>query len=701
MKKITNRAIVVCTLLAAGLPATAAAQETRRKEAPPAPLAERPVAFPEYHERTLKNGARIIVVENHEMPVVSLNLRITRGAKHDPAGKAGTASAIAAVLNKGTRTRTAEQIAETIDFVGGTLSASAGDDWISVSSTVLTEFLDTALVLLSDVVRNPTFPEEEVETERTRGLSALQASMGQPGFLAERRFMAEIYGDHPYGALETPESVRAITRDDMVAFHREHFRPGNALIVVAGDVEPDDVVRRLERHFGDWSGAASAQASFPTPPERSAREVVFVHKPGAVQAVLRVGHLLPPATHPDWVVMDVAAHILGGGSTGWFFQTLRQEKGYTYGAYVNAVQRIEPGYFQAWAEVRNEVADSALDEFFRLISRLRDEPVPAADLETARNYITGSFPLSIETPQQVAGQVAGTRLLGLPDDYLARYRDRVAAVTAADIQRVAREHLRPDRAVVVVVGDATQILDNVAKYGPVRLVDADGNPLDDSALEVTGADVAFDGSAIQPATLVYEIKFQGNPLAQSTTTVVREEIEGVSAIRSTTEMSMMGGSTKEDIAFEAATFRPIFTKIEQQMGPQSLSIELRLEGDKIVGSIQAPGAAAPSEITTDAAPGMLFPGMEFFAVMVTDLAATKQFRVPSFNAQTGTVVPLEFRVVGESKVTVGAGEFDVYEIEVSGGPMPMRLYARKDAPHLVVKQELAGQPMSIELKEVR
>lgn len=509
MKRIRNGALVVWTLLTVCLPATADAQETRRKEAPPAPLPEKPVAFPEYHERTLRNGVRIIVVENHEMPVVSLNLAIVSGAKHDPAGKAGTASMVAAVLNKGTSTRTADQIAESIDFVGGSLVASAGTDWISIGSTVLTEFVDTALVLMSDVVRNPTFPEEELETERTRAISGLQANLGSPGYLAARRFMAEIYGDHPYGVSETPESLRAITRDDLVAFHREHFRPGNALFVVAGDVSPDDVVRRIERHFGDWSGRAPSKASLPAPPERNAREIVFVHKPGTVQAVIRFGHLMPPATHRDWIALDVATQILGGGTTGWFFQTLRQEKGYTYGAYVSASQKIEPGYFQAGAEVRNEVADSALEEFFRLIGRLRDQPVPASDLETARNYMTGSFPLSIETPQQVAGQIASTRLLGLPDDHLARYRDRVAAVTAADVQRVAREHIRPDRAVVVVVGDATQILDKVAKFGPVRLVDADGNPLDRSALEVRGADIAFDGSAIEPATWVYDLKFQG------------------------------------------------------------------------------------------------------------------------------------------------------------------------------------------------
>ncbi|HEY8468359.1 MAG TPA: pitrilysin family protein, partial [Longimicrobiales bacterium] len=451
---IGTAAFATLALLAGTAPAWA--QVARRKEAPPPPAPMRPVDFPEFHERTLKNGAKVIIVENHEQPVVSLQLLIGSGAKHDPAGKAGVASFTASLLDKGTATRTAEQIAETIDFVGGSLGASAGDDAIGVGASVLTEFLDTALVLVSDIVRNATFPEDELETERRRTLSGLQASLGQPQYLAERQFLREVYGEHPYGAMPSPESVRAITRDDLVSFHRTHFKPGNALFVVAGDVRPDDIVQRLERHFGGWTGAAPAKAAFPAPQPRSARELVFVHKPGAVQAVIRIGHLLPPATHPDWIALDVAQQILGGGTTGWFFQVLRQEKGYTYAAYADFEQQLEPGYFQAWAEVRNEVADSALAEFFRLITKLREGDFTAADLQTAKDAMTGSFPLQIETPQQVAQQIASARQLGLPNDYVATYRDKVAAITEADVRRAAQAHIHPDRAVVVVVGDATQ-----------------------------------------------------------------------------------------------------------------------------------------------------------------------------------------------------------------------------------------------------
>lgn len=675
----------------------AAPAVAQKKEQPPAPGPLRPVEFPAFHERTLKNGAQVIIVENHEQPVVSVNLRLRSGSKHDPAGKAGVASFTAMLLDKGTKTRSADAIAESIDFVGGSLSASAGDDAISVSASVLTEFLDTALVLMSDIVRNPTFPESELETERQRMLSALQANLGQPQYLAERQFLREVYGEHPYGTRPSPESVRAITRDDLVAYHATHFRPGNALFVVAGDVDPNDIVQRLERHFGDWQGAAPAKASLPTPADRSAREVVFVHKPGAVQAVIRIGHLLPPATHQDWVALDVVGQILGGGTTGWFFQTLRQEKGYTYAAYATLAQRLEPGYFQAWAEVRNEVVDSTLAEFFRLIEKLRAGDFSDADLTTAKDFMTGSFPLQIETPQQVANQIASARLLGLPNDYVATYRDKVAAITAADVRRAAQTHIRPDRAVVVVVGDATQILDNVSGYGPIRLLDADGNPLDRSALEVRGSDLALDGSAIEAGTRVYDVMFQGNAIASLTVTTTREEISGVQAIRSVGEMGGMT-SLRQEVAFAAADLRPLFSKTEQQVGSNTISVDLRVEGDEVVGTVSLPGSE-PRDVSIDVVSGLLLPGMDDYAIMVLDLAPGASFTLPVVNAQGGTLTNLEIKVVGEGEVTVPAGEFEVYELEVTSAAGSMKLYATKAAPHIVVKQEPAGQPVTIELKE--
>ncbi|HEX7051065.1 MAG TPA: pitrilysin family protein [Longimicrobiales bacterium] len=704
MNKIRTLGILGLLFIAGSAAAPLSAQDQApggdgAHQQPPAPLPMRPVALPEFHEGTLDNGAKIIVVEDHETPIVSLNLRIRSGAAADPQGKAGVAALTAALLDKGTESRTAREIAETIDFVGGTLGASASDDWTNIGATVLTEYVDTALMLLSDIVLHPTFPEEELEIERQRTLSSLQVELSQPAALAARRFMAEVYGSHPYGVAPTPESVRAIQQADLRVFHQAHYRPEDALFVVAGDVDPDDIIARLDRRFADWAPGAAPRPAWPEPPARSAREIILIHKPGSVQAVIRIGHLLPPATDADWITLDVAQQVLGGGTTGWFFRTLRGEKGYTYGAYATAAQRLDAGYFQAWAEVRNEVADSALAEFFRLLDQIREAPVPAEDLRTAKDYMIGSFALGLETPQQVAGQVAGARLLGLPDDYVATYRERVAAVTAEDIQRVMQEDLHPDRAAVVVVGDATKLREKLEAFGPIQIYDVRGAPLAAEDLGIHGASVRLDGSSIQSQTLVYQLLVQGNPVSEVTNAVTREMVEGKDAVRIQTSGTGMV-STQGDLAFEAASFAPLYATSEQGAGGQSVKIELRAVGPKVTGSLSLPGGQV-RPIEVDLVPGLLLPGMDEPAIWVADLAPGKEFSFPMITAQTAGATTIRVEVVGESTVTVPAGEFEVYELEVSAGGATSRVYARKAAPHVIVKQELGGQPVVIQLKELK
>lgn len=688
-------------LLVLGITRPVEAQVTDREEArvePPPPLPPRPVSFPPFVERRLSNGAEVIIVEDHKAPVVNISLRVRSGSTSDPAGKTGVADFTAALLDKGTTTRSAVEIAEAIDFVGGSLGASASSDWTTVSATVLTEFVDTALDLLADIVLNPTFPESELELHRQQMLSALQAELGQPAAIASRVFMKEIYGEHPYGASQTPESVQAISREDIVAFHEAHFRPGNTLVVIAGDVDADQIIAHFERAFSGWEGGPAPRSRASTPPERSAREITFVHKPGSVQAVIRIGHLLPDASHGDWITLDVANQVLGGGTTGWLFRILRSEKGYTYGAYAQSAQRTGPGYFLATAEVRNEVADSAMSEFFRLIDQLRDQPVPAGDLQMARDYMVGSFPLTIETPQQIASQVARVKLLDLPADYLSEYRDRVAEVDATILQRVAQELIRPDRAAVVVVGDANAILDKIEPFGPVRLVDVDGEPIDPASLEVGAADLALDATIIQPTRLSYQMSAQGNQIATTVTEVTREDQAGGEVVRVTSKTTGMMNSESE-LIFDGTDFTPRSSKVSQQIGPQSIAVETRLEDGFVRGTLSTPdGQEMPIEI--EAIEGTLLPEMDQFALWGIDLEANEEFHFPVVDFQSGSIQSANYKVVGQTTVTVPAGEFEVYEVEASAGPMQFRLYLQKAAPHIVVKTEFIGQPIELELTEI-
>lgn len=655
----------------------------------PEPGPVTPVEFPEFTEATLDNGARVIVVENHEQPVVSFNLRLGSGTAADPGGLTGTASMTAGLLDKGTRTRTAEEIASTMDFIGASLGGGAADEWSSVSTTALTEFMDTAIAVLADVVLNPTFPSEELEILRNQTLTSLQLQKSQPGSLARRRFSQLVYGTHPYGKVETEQSVRAIQRASLLSFHRQHYRPENALFVVAGDVDPQDIVARLNRAFADWQPGEVPPEPSGTPPAPANTRLEFVHQPGSVQGVIRMGHLMPAATEADWPAIDVAMRILGGGSTGWMFDVLRQQKGYTYGAYASANENRGPGVFVAQAEVRNEVADSAMHEMLRLIDRLRDEPVPGRDLELAKAYIAGSFPRSIETSQQVAGQIASEILLGRGPEYLERYRDRVAAVTAADVQRVAQTYLHPDRLQMVVVGDALQIHDDVEQFA-VRsaIYDTDGTRIALEDLRPRASDMTFDLSGLAPRTRRYAVMVQGNKMGEAVMTLER------TGDRFTSRSEIAAGPMTIE---QSAVFGPGLAPISARMSNPAGTFELAYDGGRVTGT--APTPQGPTDVDIEVPQGALLPGMDEYAIAVTDLEAHPQFSLPVVTPQ-GTVAQSSVEVIGEKTIEVPAGTFETYHLEVSTPEGMSNMWVRQDAPHVIVQQDVPGAPVMIQLVEM-
>jgi predicted Zn-dependent peptidase len=670
------------------------------QEGPPAPLPLEPVSFPKFHEAKLSNGAQAIIVENHEQPMVTVNLRIKSGTAFDPAGREGLAGATASLLNKGTTSRNAKEVAEAIDFIGASIGAGAGEDWTSVTATALTEFLEPALEIMADMVINPTFPTDELEIERKRFLTGLKLELSDPGSVAQRQFIQGLYGKHPYGSLPTVASVEGMTRDDMVAFHRSYYRPDNSLFVIAGAVDPDDMVKLLNKHFGKWKSGKVESVAMAAPPTREGRKIRFYHKPGSVQANVLLGHLIEPATDPDWPALDVALRIFGGGSQGWLYRTLREEKGYTYGSYASGAKRISRGYLQASAEVRNEVADSSLHEMFTLLERLRSEHVPEADLTLAKDYITGSFPRQIETPQQVAGQIATTRLRGLPQDYLEKYRTWVAAVDAQEVQRVAQKHLTPEQVLVVVVGDATQIYDKVAPFGSIELYDVEGNAITLADLEIKAAEIALDATTIQPITLIYSLNVQGNPVGEITTAVTRESLDGQDVVRSQTTGGAMGMVLEQNVVFTSETFTGIESYISQKMGAQGVEIDMKLSEGVVSGSVTGM-TGETKEVSTEVVEGTLLPGMDDYVIWLADLGANDEFEVPAVNPTTGSAYTLKVKVLGETMVTVAAGEFEAYKLEVSAAEGSATIHARKAAPHIVLKQEPAAQPLVIELKEIR
>lgn len=446
---------------------------------PPAPLPERAIEFPPFTETTLPNGLRLIVLEHRSQPLVSVNLYLASGSAADPAGRAGLAGMTADLLTKGTPGRTATQIAEEIERVGGSLGASAGSDWITLSSNVLAEHLPLALELVSESALRPTFPAEELELTRLRTLSALQSALGQPGQIAQRTFDREVYGvEHPYGIAPIPGTVQAVTREEVVGYHDRAFVASNALLIVAGDVQRAEVESLVASRFGGWERGQPAQVGFPDAAHRQRTEIQLVHRPGSSQTNVLIGHLGYRPDEPDFFALQVLNGIVGGGVDSRLFQILREQRGWTYGAYSRFTRPREIGFFSASAEVRPEVTDSAVAEMLSQLRRIRDERVPDAELEAAKGFLAGSFPLRIETVGQISGQIATTRLLGLPVENLTEYRQRILAVTAEDVQRVARAYVRPEQAVIVVVGDARELLPRLEAIAPVRLFDVQGQAIE-------------------------------------------------------------------------------------------------------------------------------------------------------------------------------------------------------------------------------
>ncbi|MDQ3555631.1 MAG: insulinase family protein, partial [Gemmatimonadota bacterium] len=432
------------------------------------------------------------------------------------------------------------------------------------------------------------------------------------------------------------------------------------------------------------------------PPARGPAQVTLIHRPGSVQSNILVGHVGIRPDNPDFYPLQVLNKVVGGGTDSRLFLILREEKGWTYGAYSQLSRPRNVGYYLASAEVRTEVTDSALVELMSQLRRVAEEPVPAAEMESAKSFLTGSFPLRIETAGQIASQVAQTRLLGLPTEDLLRYRERIEAVTAADVQRVAREYIRPGQAAIIVVGDAGKVAESLRRVAPVALFDTGGKPLQAADLEVRASTERFDGSRLQPSTLTYAFNVQGNALGTLTTTLVRE---GQAWLATSV---LQGPITQRSEARFSGDLRPISAQQSTSQGGVQMESELGFADGRVTGSATLP-AQMGGDRTFDAEvpAGTVLEGMEQYLLATADLEAGKTITLPVFSAQSGGAGARSFRVAGTEQVVVPAGTFTAFRVEATGGQIPMTLFLRQESPHILLKQEFAGQPVSIELQSVR
>ncbi len=443
----------------------------------PEPLAPTSFDIPKPFQTTLANGLRVVIFEEDRLPLVSMRLAFQTGDINDPSDAKGITSAMVSMLTEGTENYTSLQLAEKVERLGASIGANASDDFTIVSASSLSLYCSEILGLLAEVVLRPVFPEDELDLYRRNTIESLKFQRSQPGFLASEQAARLVYGTHPYATVSpSAADIEKLDRNNIAKFHAEKFIPNNAMLIVVGDVERDEFVAELDQHFGDWQQGTVAEERFDTPPMRDARSLTIVDRPGSAQSNIVITNLGIDRNDPDYFPMLVMNQVLGAGASSRVFMNLREEKGYTYGAYTRLNTRQLAGDIEATAEVRNEVTGDSLKEFFYELGRIRDEKVGDEELADAKNFLTGVFPLRAETQEGLTNLIVNQNLYGLPEDYLQTYRDNVSAVTADDVQRVAVKYVRPNEMAIVIVGDADEVLPQAKDYAATgEIFDTEGN----------------------------------------------------------------------------------------------------------------------------------------------------------------------------------------------------------------------------------
>jgi zinc protease len=469
------RVLTTAFLFTAGSILTA--QQAPDRSAAPKPGRPPALTLPAIQKHTLSNGLPVWVVELHEVPVVHLTLVLRAGSGLDPADKFGVASLTAEMLDEGAGTRGALEIADAIDYLGANLSTSGSFDASSVSLHVPVARLKDALPVMADVALRPTFPDQELERIRKELLTSLLQAQDDPETLVRFAFPRLVYGPaHRYGspAIGTAAALKGFSTADLRAFHSRNYVPGNAALIVVGDVTASAVLPQLESTFGAWKGKADAPSRLTDAPQLKARQVYLIDKPGAAQSQIRIGWIGVPRSTPDYFALRVLNTVLGGSFTSRLNTNLREQHGYSYGASSTFDMRLGAGPFFAAAGVQTDKTSESLREFFKELAAIRNA-IPPEELERAKNYVALSLPRSFETTSSIAASLAQIFIYGLPDNYFATFTERVRAITVADAQRAAERYIQPDKFAVVVVGDRKTIEPGIRalNLGSLRIVTID------------------------------------------------------------------------------------------------------------------------------------------------------------------------------------------------------------------------------------
>jgi zinc protease len=446
----------------------------------PQPGPPRPYKFPEITRVTLPNGLRVLVAENHNAPLISLRTLVRSGADQDDAEFAGLASLTADLLDEGAGDRDAIALAEYVGLLGGSLGTGADWDATYISLDVLSRHAKPTIDVLADVAYRAQLPDDGFARVQNERLTEILQQLDEPAAIAGKRFASLLYGTGVYGnsVTGTAESVARITNEQVRHFYESHYLPNNSSLVIAGDVTARDAVALVESAFRAWQRRDEPQRPSIAPAPVDGSRIYIIDRPQAVQSEIRIGHIGVPRSTEDYFALSVANSLLGGVFNSRINLNLRERHGYTYGARSTFAFRKQSGPFVVAAPVRNEVTRESVSEVLAELRRIRTGDIEDLELDDVKNYLMGVFPATVQTASDIAGRLVDMELYGLPEDYFDRYRERIAEIQKDDIARVANKYIDPDRVLIVIVGNATQIREPLGTLGfPIHELDPHGKQI--------------------------------------------------------------------------------------------------------------------------------------------------------------------------------------------------------------------------------
>jgi zinc protease len=422
--------------------------------------------IPPHEKIVLKNGLTVLLMEKHGVPLVDIFALVKTGAAADPAGQEGLASVTAGLLRKGTKTRTAQQFAADFDFIGGTFSADAAADFTNINAEFLIKDLSRGLELFSDALLHPTFPQTETDKTLAQSLDGVKSAKDEPQAVLRLYYNGYLYGTHPYGRPSDGDelSLKRIQRDAIVKFYETNYAPGNTILGVAGEFDPAEMRKKLEETLGAWTARAVASNSVAAVPPAKGKKLLLVDKPDATQTYFAIGNIGTAANDPDRVAIRVVNTIFGGRFTSELNEALRVESGYTYEANSVFDSRRAPGPFGIFSFTKNETTTPAIDLALQVLEKLHKNGVTEEQLKSAKSYIKGQFPPTIETSSQLVRRIVVNEYYGLGDDEVNQLEARVDAVTPVIAKQIIEKHFPVDNLVFVLIGEASSIRPAVKKY---------------------------------------------------------------------------------------------------------------------------------------------------------------------------------------------------------------------------------------------